>query len=60
MPTDLAFNLAILMDENRGYFKIDTKLSQANKFSVIDIILNLEEHIFKDEKIKDSALLQQQ
>lgn len=58
LPTDLSYSLSVLMQENRDYFRIEVKFSEQGKTDQIDISINLLDHILKDQKVKDSSLMQ--
>lgn len=53
LPTDVSFNLAILMDENRGYFILSALFSESTNTTQTEVHLDLEESILRDKKVKD-------
>ena len=71
LPTDVSFNLAILMDENRSYFLVSAHLSSQdnNRYSssqqssptsmiaMTEVHLDLEQTVLKDKKIRDEDLM---
>ena len=57
LPVDFSFNLSTIINENRDYFTLDCKFTDAvPKTDQIDIAVNLRDHILKDQKIKDTAI----
>lgn len=66
LPTDVSFNLALLIDENRNYFLLSAHFSsgfsQAKSGSPVsihqvEVHLDLESNVLKDKKIRDEDLM---
>lgn len=57
IPTNISVFLSILIDENRDYFKIICQFMGDYVQQYVQISINLEESILKDQKIKDSDII---